>query len=171
MRLYEIAPEIERIEELVSDDGMLIDGETGELITVEQALAALEMALEEQVENLACLIKNWKAEAEAIASEEKALYDRRKRLEAKVEKRTQTLLSYMLRSDGTSRKVVSARCVVSVRKNAPHTVIDDDVLLPDRYKLRKITVTHDKTGIKAALLAGEAVPGAHLEQSRSVMIK
>ena len=47
-------------------EDMLIDQETGELISVSQALDALRMEREAKLENVACWVKNLSAEADAI---------------------------------------------------------------------------------------------------------
>ena len=50
-------------------------------------------------------------------------------------------------------------------------MIDDFDKLPADYKVTKTEVVGDKAGIYKALKAGETVPGAHLEDNRSVVIK
>lgn len=170
MTLYEIDSRIAQLENAM-EDGMVINEETGELLRVEEVLDNLQMAFEKKAEHIACWIKNLTAESTAIRAEEEALSKRRKAAEKKAERLRGYLLACMVRPDGTSAKVSGARCAVSIRKNPPSAVVDDDVLLPDRYKVRKITIVPDKAMIRERLIAGEEIPGAHLEQSRSVMIK
>lgn len=118
MTLYDIDAQIAALDGAAEDD-MLIDAETGELISVSQALDALRME----------------------------------------------------REDGTTDKLKTGRVMVSVKKNPPSTVVDDEALLPWKYKTVKEIVAQDKAAIKSAILAGEDVPGAHLEYGRSVVIK
>ena len=169
MTLYDIDAQIAALEDAAEDD-MLIDEETGELISVAQALDALRMAREEKIENVACWVKNLYAEVEAIREEENRLFKRRKAAEKKAENLKAWMLAAMTREDGTTDKLKTGRVMVSVKRNPPSTVVDDD-LLPSTYKVAKITYQPNKELIKRELLAGGEVPGAHLEYGRSVIIK
>ena len=169
MTLYDIDAQIAALDGAAEDD-MLIDAETGELISVSQALDALRMERETKLENVACWVKNLCAEADAIREEENRLAKRRKAAETKASNLKAWLLSAMTREDGTTDKLKTGRVMVSVKKNPPSTVVDDD-LLPSTYKVAKITYQANKELIKRELLAGGEVPGAHLEYGRSVIIK
>lgn len=169
MTIYDIDARIEALSNAAEDD-MLIDEETGELMSVAQALDALRMEREEKIENVACLVKNLSAEADAIKDEETNLAKRRKAAETKAANLKAWLIAALTREDGTTDRIKTARVAVSVKRNPPSTVVDD-ALLPSSYKVAKITYQADKELIKSELLAGGEVPGAHLEYGRSVMIK
>ena len=169
MTLYDIDAQIAALEDAAEDD-MLIDAETGELISVSQALDALRMERETKIENVACWVKNLCAEADAIRGEENRLVKRRKAAETKAANLKAWLLAAMTREDGTTDKLKTGRVMVSVKRNPPSTVVDDD-LLPSTYKVAKITYQANKELIKRELLSGGEVPGAHLEYGRSVVIK
>ena len=169
MTLYDIDAQIAALDGAAEDD-MLIDEETGELVSVSQALDALRMEREAKLENVACWVKNLSAEADAIREEENRLIKRRKAAETKAANLKAWLLAAMTREDGTTDKLKTGRVMVSVKKNPPSTVVDD-ALLPSTYKVAKITYQANKEMIKRELLAGGEVPGAHLEYGRSVIIK
>ena len=169
MTLYDIDAQIAALEDAAEDD-MLIDEETGELISVAQALDALRMEREAKLENVACWVKNLCAEADAIREEENRLVKRRKAAETKAANLKSWLLAAMTREDGTTDKLKTGRVMVSVKRNPPSTVVDD-ALLPSTYKVAKITYQPNKELIKRELLSGGEVPGAHLEYGRSVIIK
>ena len=169
MTLYDIDAQIAALEDAAEDD-MLIDAETGELISVSQALDALRMARDEKIENVACWVKNLSAEADAIREEENRLVKRRKAAETKAANLKSWLLAAMTREDGTTDKLKTGRVSISVKRNPPSTVVDE-ALLPSTYKVAKITYQANKDLIKRELLAGGEVPGAHLEYGRSVVIK
>ena len=169
MTLYDIDAQIAALDGAAEDD-MLIDEETGELISVAQALDALRMEREAKLENVACWVKNLSAEADAIREEEIRLVKRRKTAETKAANLKSWLLSAMTREDGTTDKLKTGRVMVSVKRNPPSTVVND-LLLPSTYKVAKITYQPNKELIKRELLAGGEVPGAHLEYGRSVIIK
>ena len=169
MTLYDIDAQIAALDGAAEDD-MLIDAETGELISVSQALDALRMEREAKLENVACWVKNLSAESEAIREEENRLAKRRKAAETKAANLKAWLLAAMTHEDGTTDKLKTGRVMVSVKRNPPSTVVDD-ALLPSTYKVAKITYQANKELIKRELLAGGEVPGAHLEYGRSVVIK
>ena len=169
MTLYDIDAQIAALEDAAEDD-MLIDAETGELVSVAQALDALRMEREEKIENVACWVKNLISEADAIREEENRLIKRRKAAETKAANLKAWLLASMTREDGTTDKLKTGRVMVSVKRNPPSTVVDE-ALLPSTYKVAKITYQANKELIKRELLAGGEVPGAHLEYGRSVVIK
>ena len=169
MTLYDIDAQIAALDGAAEDD-MLIDEDTGELISVSQALDALRMEREAKLENVACWVKNLSAEADAIHEEENRLIKRRKAAETKAANLKAWLLAAMTREDGTTDKLKTGRVAISVKRNPPSTVVDD-ALLPSTYKVAKITYQANKELIKRELLAGGEVPGAHLEYGRSVVIK
>ena len=169
MTLYDIDAQIAALDG-TAEDNMLIDEETGELVSVAQALDALRMEREAKLENVACWVKNLSAEADAIREEENRLAKRRKAAETKAANLKSWLLAAMTREDGTTDKLKTGRVMVSVKRNPPSTVVDDE-LLPSTYKVAKITYQANKELIKRELLSGGEVPGAHLEYGRSVIIK
>ena len=171
MTLYDIDAQIAALEARC-DDAEAIDAETGEIVRVDLSaeLDALRMAREEKLENVACWVKNICAYIDSAKKEEQKLADKRRAAERRVESLKAWLLDAMTREDGTTDRLKTARASISVRRNPPTTICDDE-LLPWTYKTVKQVITPDKAAIKAALLAGQEVPGAHLEYGRSVMIK
>ena len=74
MTLYEIDKEIQA---LITEDGEIEDIERFD---------ALAMERDKKIENIGCWVKNLDAEAASIREEEKALAERRHRLESKAER-------------------------------------------------------------------------------------
>lgn len=170
MTLYDIDARIAALEARC-DDAETIDEETGEIVRIDldAELTALRMAREEKLENVACWVKNLNAYIDGAKAEEKKLADKRRAAERRAESLKAWLLAAMTHEDGTTDRLKTARASISVRRNQPSTVCDDE-LLPWKYKTVKQTVTPDKAAIKAAILSGEEVPGARLEYGRSVVI-
>ena len=153
MKLYEI------------DEAILncIDTETGEIIDADQ-LDKLTMERDTKIENVACWIKDLKAEAEALKAEKQALAERQKVAENKMES-LKKWLAYAL----NGQKFKSTRASVSFRAT-------ESVEVPDIYKLDENYVRYkepeaDKTAIKEAIKAGKTVAGATLVENTSVIIK
>ena len=140
-----------------------VDAETGEIIDTEQ-LDRLQMERDAKLENVACWIKDLKAEAEALKNEKQALAERQKVAENKMES-LKKYLAYAL--DGKAFK--SIRASVSFRKS--QAVEITDIYKLDENYLRYKEPEADKTAIKEALKAGKTVAGATLVENTSVIIK
>ena len=170
MNLYQINAEIAQLENAV-EDGILIDPETGELMTLEDALNQLRMERTQKIENIAVWCKNLASDVVALKAEEENLHKRRKATEAKIERLKTYLVSAMTMEDGRVLPFHGVKAVVSVRNNPASVVISDESKLPKEFMIQKITMAADKASIKEVLSRGIEVPGARLEQGRSVMIK
>lgn len=170
MNIWQIDAKMAEIIALAEDEE-LVDLETGEVVTVGQALERLEMAREEKIENAALAVKNLTAQAAAIKAEEDSLSKRRKALESKAEDFKRYLIAALTREDGTSDKVTTPRAAVSVRLNPAKVVISNEAQLPKEFFRETVTVSLDKAQLKEVLSRGIAVPGATLERGRSVVIK
>ena len=161
MTLYEINTAIENcfIEE--------IDPETGEIITEvldEDRLDELKMAKSEKIENVACWIKNLASDVEALKNEETKLAKRRKTMENKIE----SLKNYLQWAcDG--EKFNGIRAAVSFR-NSQSVAVDDVTQIPELYMRVKTVSEPDKAMLKK-VLATTNVPGVHLENKLSTIIK
>jgi hypothetical protein len=155
MKLYEIMQELELA---------LTPDENGE-ITQEQLdlFEGLELAKNEKIENIACWIKNLRADADAIKAEEKSLADRRRAKENHAD-RLAGFLSQILQGD----KFESARCKVSFRKSEQIEIINEDNI-PAQYF--KITKTVMKSELKQAVTNGLYSDGAKLTIHQNIQIK
>lgn len=89
----------------------------------------------------------------------KAMENRKKR----VERAYIFALNYM-----NIKSILTGWGEMKLKKNPPAVIIDDLTQIPTQYQRQKIQVDIDKTAIKAAIKAGEEVPGAHLEQGTSL---
>lgn len=169
MNIWEIDKAMREIEALEEDEE-LIDLETGEVVSVADALEKLEMARETKIENAAMMVKNLSAEAAAIKAEEEKLAKRRKAIENKADEVKQFLVRALTREDGTSEKFRTARASVTVKMNPAKVIISDEKLLPEVFFREIIDRKPDRAQIKEVLSRGIEVPGAALERGRSVMI-
>jgi hypothetical protein len=140
-----------------------IDLETGEIIDTEQ-LDKLTMEREAKLENVACWIKELKAEAEALKAEKMAFAKRQQVAENKMES-LKKYLAYAL--DGQAFKTV--RASVTFRKSQAVEIAD--IYKLDENYLRYKEPEADKTAIKEAIKQGKTVAGATLVENTSVIIK
>lgn len=157
MTLYQINEQLRAIA-----DGAEYDEETGEIFD-EQAIADLQIAREDKIEGIACLIKESKAMAEALKAEEDALSKRRKAEERKAESYKKLLIASM--DEGEKFKSAKA----SIRWMKSKTVEVDEDKLPAEYFW--VVMEPDKISIKNALKAGEEVPGAMFSEKNNIIIK
>lgn len=162
MTLYEIDSQIMA----------LVDPETGEVADLEE-LEALSMARDQKLENMACWIKNMKADSAGIAEEIKALQERKKAVDARRER-----ISKLLQDALAGQKFESARCVVSFRKTPPAVEIDDvrataDWLASAGYDdcLKYRDPEIKKTELRELINGGTVVPGCRVVQRQSMTIK
>ena len=145
-----------------------VDIETGEIIDTDQ-LDKLHMEREKKLENVACWIKDLKAEAEALKAEKQALAERQRVAENKAES-LKKWLAYVL--DG--QKFSTSKCAVSFRKTEVVEVTPDglNALMHEHDELLTYkTPEPNKTAIKQAIKDGLNVAGVQLVQNTSVIIK
>ena len=140
-----------------------IDPESGEIID-ENALESLQMQRDEKLENVGLWIKNLAAESSALASEIKALTER-KRIK---ENKTESLMTY-LASALRGEKFETPRISVSWRKSESVNIADG-AMLPDEY-LVPAEPRPDKTLLKKALKEGAEICGVELISKNNIQIK
>jgi len=145
------------------------DAETGETLTLAEALDRLALDFDRKVENIGLWIKNLVAEAAAIKAEEAALAKRRRT----AERRAESLKGYLATAlHGV--KFNASRVAISFRRSSA-VEVDSDVAArmeaekDERYCTAKWTVS--KTLVKKAIDSGEDVPGAQIVEHVSTIVK
>ena len=155
MTIYEIDEEILKC----------IDEETGEVID-EDRLNALNMERDKKVSNVACWIKDLKAENEAIKTEKQNLSRRQEVNEHKMES-LKNWLAFALNGE----KFKDGRVSISYRKS--ESVQFDDTFrienLPSEF--RKVTVEPMKSEIKQAIKDGQSVNGCYIKEENNIQIR
>ena len=152
------------------NEGILncIDPETGEIIDIDK-LNELELERDAKIENVACWIKELKAEAEAIKAEKLALAERQRVAENKAES-LKKWLAYAL--DG--QKFKTSKCSISYRKSESVEVTEEGLnnLMQEHNELLTYKAPEpNKKAIKQALKDGLSVQGVQLIQNTSTIIK
>lgn len=161
MNLYEI-------DQAIMD---CVDPMTGEIVALDK-LEELQMEKDRKVENIACWIKDLKAESDAIANEIRELQHRKKVAENKAETLKRYLSAFV-----PGQKWHSARYSISWRKSKSVEITDeyqltvwaqgsgnDDLL---RFKDPEI----NKMAVKAAIEAGQTIPFAEIVEKENIQIK
>lgn len=142
-----------------------VDTENGDILDLER-LEALEIEHDAKISNLACWVKDLRSEAAAIKAEKDAL-DKRMKAKDNLADRISTYLERYL----NGAKFEDSRCAISYRKSESTEIAEglDLNTLPDDCK--KITVTANKTAIKAALKNGVMIDGCTLVTKNNIQIK
>lgn len=147
------------------DQGIMAccDPETGEIIDPEM-LNALSMEREAKLENVACWIKNLRAEAAAIKAEKDALAKREKAAAKKAE----DLENWLVQALG-GQAFNTAKCAVGFRKSSRVDVLDKSII-PEAFMKAKTEYSPDKNAIAAAIKAGQEVSGCVLTDYLNISI-
>lgn len=142
-----------------------IDQETGEIIDSDK-LTALNMERDKKISNVACWIKDLKAEAEALKTEKQNLAKRQQICENKVES-LKNWLMYALNGE----KYKDSRCNIRYQKSTSVSFAEgfDFNSLPEDFK--KITVEPKKTEIKNAIKDGWTFDGVTIEENNNIVIQ
>lgn len=164
MELYKINKHIQD----VLENGYSFDEETGEILFDTSSLDTLEIAFNEKVDNIICYIKNLNALNDAIESEIKALGERKKANNKKVENLTNYVLTTMKMRE--MDKLETAKNKVSFRKSKSLNVVDESKI-PSIYFTEKIEHKVNKKAITDAIKQGYEIEGCELVEKTNLIIK
>ena len=162
MNLYEVSEAIETAFNLA------VDPETGEVDEQQLVLLELlEMERDKKVENIACLIKNLRADAAALKAEKDAFAKRQKQAENKAN----SLMRY-LETALNGEKFSTDKCAISWRRSSKIVLNEGCTIYDiDTHFLRMSEPELDKVAIKKAISEGVNVEGVHEEPSLSMTLK
>ena len=172
MTLYEINAQFtEAIELYENGVDEIVDTETGEVKSLADVLAELNMSRDEKIENTVRYIKNLRADSEAVRAEAANLIERADRFDKKAEQ----LESYLLSQLGDCKKLETPLYTVKVRTSKSTCCPTDEEAiqrLPEGFWNIKTTVkvTPDKKAIKAALEKGEKLEGCSIVENKRLSI-
>ena len=169
-KLYEAMEQLKAIDELLEQ---MTDPETQEILSSAQEALANETA--ETAENYLKYMDELKAKIAYLKEQADRITQKARTAQKRYDWLKQAM-EYYLRSTGENKKEIGTY-TISIRKNPPKVIIDDEQWLPDDYY--NIVRTADKTKIKEAMtdgklvltVDGKEIQAAHLEQSESISIK
>ena len=162
--LYELAAEYREAAHRLADTDL-------DEQTIADTLDGMAGEIEQKAVAVAMVIRNIKAEEDAIQQAVTGMVERQK-AKAKTVERLKDYLKNNLEACGL-KKVESPYFVVSVRANPASVVIDDESAIPTMFLVCPPAPAPrpDKTAIKEAIKAGANVPGAHVSSSTRLDIK
>lgn len=174
MKLFETYIAIEQLWAQVEDilTGETTEGPDGIPVTpdlaldwIEEALSKVEDERDAKALNIACLIKNFRAEAEGLKQEKLRLQRRQQAAEKTVER----LLQYLEQFLEPGTKLKDHRAAIGWRKSEAVNCWADPGILPPEFQ--RVKVEADLSAIKSALRSGEEVVGAALETRNHIQIR
>ncbi|MCX7166599.1 MAG: siphovirus Gp157 family protein [Rhodocyclales bacterium] len=157
----------------IADDYVAVARQLADLDLPDEVIAdTLEGAsgdLESKSWNVAALIQQFDGDVSLIKDAEQRMASRRRTLERRVDWLRGYLLVQLLRVG--IHEIDSPEFVIRVRDNPPKVILDDETLVPCTYRREEIVLSIRKDEIRKTLLDGQAVPGAHLEREKRLVIK
>lgn len=158
MNLFEINEQYRAVEEMDLDQK-----------TLQDTLDAIADAREEKLDNIAFLIEKSKMQADFLKNKIKELQEAKKALENK----QKSLNKYMTDAldEAGIKELQTANHILKTRNYRKSTVLDSLDDLPDEYKKIETVVKADSMALYRALMNGENIKGAHLEDNRKTVIK
>lgn len=138
---------------------------------VADTLEGLAGELEAKATNVAMFVRNLESMAEQIKAAEADMAKRRKAIENRADHVRMYLKDNMQRAG--INKIECPYFKLAIRDNPPAVVIDAESQIPAEYMRtpEPPPPSPDKAAIKAAILAGHEVPGAHLSKGQRLEIK
>ena len=164
----------------IDDDGNIIanvDAYRNKMLTAWfDTLTGIEGEFDEKAENIAIYYKQLLAEAKMLKSEKAAIAKR----QSQKEKQAESLKTYLFKSMQAlgRQKIDMPRAVMSLKKNAPSLVVDDEISFVEwaeehnldhllKYSMPEVK----KNDVKVLCKKGEEIPFVHMETKQSLSIK
>lgn len=132
-------------------------------------LDAIDDTRKEKLENLATWADQLKSEISFIDEKQKVWRDEKAYRVNKLAWIKQYMTDVL--DDAGIKRFDTENHLLSVRNFKASVVVDKSSSLLPQYTETKTTTVPNKTAIYKALKAGESVPGAHLKENRSTVIK
>jgi hypothetical protein len=164
MKLYDIQKEISTVQDMLEEWAIEHDGDITEF-PLNENLSSIEMAREDKLLSIACVIKDYEGEAEAIDAEMKRLAQRKKSAQSKAE----SVRSWLEANIIEGEKLADSRAEIGWRKSSYLEVNCEPEQLPSH--LTKVSIIADKTAIKDAIKKGENVLGCQILNRQNMQIK
>ena len=161
LKLYELSDDyLEAMEALAEIDDLPPE-------VIADTLEGLAGAWEDKALNVARYVRNLEAEAEAIVDARDRMERRAKAARAQAARLKAYLKAELER---TGLKPKAPDLALRLQNNPPSVMIDNEAKIPKAYRRTETVTTLLKAEISIALKAGKKVTGAHLEQSRRLVI-
>lgn len=162
MKLYELTEAMKDVQAML-DEGVPIE-------QLQDTLNDLDCDFQDKAKNVLFAIANLKAESEMISAEIKRLYGKSKAKDNQVASLRNYLLYNM--QELNSGKIDNGVMSASIRKGSPTLQINNEELIPVKYKVISTSVSTDKKGLLKAikeLEEGEKIEGAEVVAGKNTL--
>lgn len=159
MKLYELPESLAALNDLVEEEAIDENG-------LQMAIDLLGEQVEQKMDGVVRLVRNWEAEADAIDAEVRRLRGRSTALRNQ-SKRLREYAINCLRA-ANRYKVVLPIATAYIGKSEAVEISVPPEALPTQYV--KVVLEPDKMGIKQALKGGEVIEGAALVQKEYLVL-
>ena len=139
-----------------------INKETGEIDF--ETFKQMQMEKENKIEGILLWLKDLKAEAIALKNEIDSLQERKESAEKRAESIKQFLSEYL-----NGERFKTPKVSVNYR-NTRSVEVDDIFKIPEQY-LKYTAPTADRVQLKKDIDAFGEIPGCHIEEKKSMIIK
>ncbi|MGZ8158369.1 MAG: siphovirus Gp157 family protein [Methylobacter sp.] len=125
----------------------LTDPENGiDEITIKDTLESIDSEIDNKMLNVGRFILELEHQAEGIKEARRRMEARQKSAENKAQWLKEYLVAALEHTG--KRKLADVDIALSLAKLPPAVIVDDELLIPDEFKLKKIEIRIDKAAIK-----------------------
>lgn len=160
---YEIK-EINSIANFLNSENNELDQET-----INDTRESIKYLLEEKSEQLELILKEQEMKEEKCKEISRYYAEKAKETKDKKDAFKRMIMETM--ENLGVKKIETATGTFTIRKNAPALIIEDNRLIPEKFKTIVQETKIEKTEIKKALKDGAEIEGVRLESSQSLLIK
>ena len=132
-------------------------------------IGGIEFTMEEKARAYTAVILELEAEADAKKAASKRISEGAKSLEKRADFLRDRLKMAMEEIGKSEFKFAEFK--VSIPKPRASLKIDDDSIVPDKFKTTATVISINNAALKQSLVDGESVDGAHLEYKTSLTIR
>lgn len=137
--------------------------------TLKDTLAAIEDTAENQIVQIAKIIKNLNAELTVVNDEKRRLENRGHILTKNIEYLKKSVFDTMQTME--IKKIDDPIFKISIRNNAPAVHVVDQDKIPEKYFSINVETKLDRKKVKEDIASGIAIEGVKLERKKSLQIK
>jgi hypothetical protein len=155
--IYELTAQAQQLQQL-------LEAEEIDEATYNDTLEALD--IEDKVQSICCVIKNFEAQAAAIKVEKDRLAKKQKTAENRVERLRDSLIHHLQATNQAKVKTTLFNVALSSSKSLK---VVDETMIPQEYLIPQPDKV-DIAGMKKAIKEGAEIYGVEFEESPSLRI-
>ena len=137
--------------------------------TINDTRESIKYLLEEKSEQLELILKEQEMKEEKCNEISRYYAEKSKETKEKKDALKKMIMETMEKLG--VKKIETSTGTFTIRKNAPALIIEDDRLIPGKFKTVAQETKIEKAEIKKALKEGEEIKGVRLESSQSLLVK